>query len=1028
MSTKTPNSFIINTYWILVFLLWIPSTSSAQTFTEWKDPLVNQINREPMKAAFVAFPGDVVLDENGQNPDILSLNGLWNFHFVRNQNERPTDFFKQEFDDSDWDQLKVPGNWELNGYGEPIYVNMQYTWDAQMKPNPPVVPEKENFVGSYRRKIQLPASWDQKDVFIQFGAVNSCFYLWVNGKFAGYSEDSKLPASFNVTQFMQKGENLIAFQVFRWCDGSYLECQDFWRLSGVSRDVLLIARERSRVEDFTLTAGLDQDYLNGLFSLDLLFKNANGMTAEAEITRENFIWQAQTLIRNDQAHFETSIEHAAQWSAEIPNLYILTIRLKDRSGNLIETISQSFGFRTVEIKNGQLLVNGKAILIKGVNRHEVDPDGGYVISRERMIEDIKVLKMHNFNAVRTSHYPNANEFHALCDQYGLYVVGEANVEAHGYENVAKLPDWEQAHHERITRMVERDKNKTSIIIWSMGNESGDGKTFENAYIRIKKMDTTRPVQYERPGEKYYSDIYVPFYVGYESLENYGKDPSKTKPLIQCEYAHAMGNSMGGFREYWDLYRKYDRLQGGFIWDFADQAIRDYRNGKMIYAYGGDFGKDLVSSNNFNCNGLVSSDRRPNPHLDEVAFIQQSIHTELTDPRQGAVTIFNEYFFKDLSNYELVWNLSEEGQIIQTGTLTRIRALAREKTSMMLPYKLPESQKELTLELFYRTKNAIGLIPAGHIEARQQFVIQPHTFTKFKLKAGAVVDEQKQELLVKSGVKTVVFNKNTGFIRSISVNGENYLEKGFEITPNFWRAPTDNDFGAGLQNKLRDWAKPELKLTAFEIKSEQNTVKVQTTHQMEKMKAKLEITYLINGDGEINIHSRMIPLTADLSSVPMLMRFGMQMVLSQKFSEVNYYGRGPVENYIDRNHSAFIGLYHQKVDEQFYPYIRPQETGNKTDLRWFSVLHQGGKKGLRVNAAYPFSGSALHYLPEDLDDGSAKDQRHPAELTERPFTVVQIDLKQMGLGCIDSWGAIARPEYRLPFGPYEFEFVIGYEER
>jgi len=1028
MSSKTPNSIIINIYCTLLILLWIPTSTSAQTFTEWKDPLVNQINREPMKAAFAAFPGDVVLDENGQNPDILSLNGPWNFHFVRNQNERPTDFYKKEFDDSAWKKLKVPGNWELNGYGEPIYVNMQYTWDAQMKPNPPVVPEKENFVGSYRRKIQLPADWDQKDVFIQFGAVNSCFYLWVNGKFVGYSEDSKLPASFNITQYLQKGENLIAFQVFRWCDGSYLECQDFWRLSGVSRDVLLIARERSRVEDFTLTAGLDQNYTHGLFALDIQFRNADGFLAEVILNRENFSWQTATTVQDQHARFETTVEQAAQWSAEIPDLYQLTIHLKNKSGKIIETISQSFGFRTVEIKNGQLLVNGKAILIKGVNRHEVDPDGGYVISRERMIEDIKVLKMHNFNAVRTSHYPNANEFHALCDQYGLYVVGEANVEAHGYENVATFADWEQAHHERIIRMVERDKNKTSIIIWSMGNESGDGKTFENAYLRIKKMDKSRPVQYERPGEKYYSDIYVPFYVGYESLENYGKDPSKTKPLIQCEFAHAMGNSMGGFREYWELYRKYDRLQGGFIWDFADQALRDYRNGKMIYAYGGDFGQNLVSSNNFNCNGLVSPDRRPNPHMDEVAFVQQSIHTELTDPQKGAITLFNEYFFKDLSNYELVWNLSEEGQIIQTGTLTRIRALAREKTSMMLPYKLPESQKELTLELFYRTKNAIGLIPAGHIEARQQFVIQLYTFTEFKLKAGAIMDEQKQELVVKSGVKTVVFNKNTGFIRSISVNGENYLENGYEITPNFWRAPTDNDFGAGLQNKLRDWAKPELKLTAFEIKSEQNMVKVQTSHLMEKMKAKLEITYLINGDGEISIHSRLIPLTADLSAVPMLMRFGMQMVLSQKFSEVNYYGRGPVENYIDRNHSAFIGLYHQKVDEQFYPYIRPQETGNKTDLRWFSVLHQGGKKGLRISAAHSFSGSALHYLPEDLDDGLAKDQRHPAELTERPFTVVQIDLKQMGLGCIDSWGAIARPEYNLPFGPYEFEFVIGYEER
>ncbi len=1020
--------FLAISYFFLTFC------AVGQSFTEWHDPAVNSINRAPMHASYFAYENSDKAEENVKeiSENFMSLNGLWNFNWVRDANLRPQTFFSTDFDDKQWDKIEVPGIWEVNGYGEAVYVNSRFAWDYIMKPEPPRVPEKENYVGSYRRTIDIPTNWDGKEVFINLGAVSSCAYLWVNGKFVGYSEDRKLEPEFNITSYLKKGENLIAFQVFRWCDGTFVELQDFWRLAGTSRDMYMYARDPFHINDISVVADLDKNYKNGLFSVTVDFDDNNaaeqqGATVELELKNSagKVVWSDKKILDESSSVVATAtLKNIEQWSAEIPTLYNLTLRLKNKNNKTIEVIPQRVGFRKVEIKKGLLLVNGQPILIKGVNRHEADPDHAYYVSKERMEQDVRIMKMNNINAVRTCHYPNDPYFYELCDKYGIYVVDEANIEAHGYEKIAQMEDWIPAHMQRATRLVQRDKNTPSVIIWSMGNESGDGICFEEAYKAMKAIDSTRPVQYQRPGMKMHTDIYVPFYVGYDGLENYGKKGDQRMPLIQCEYAHAMGNSMGGFKEYWDLYRKYDNLQGGFIWDFVDQALREYRDGKMIYTYGGDYGKGLPSDNNFNSNGLINPDREPNPHFNEVAMVQQSIWTTPVDLATGKIKIYNENFFASLDNIQLNWRLVEEGTSIKEGVISNLNIAPQKTEALQLGYLLKPSTKERFIEVYYKTKVQEGMVPAGHIVARQQLPVTSYNFPELDLaKSNSEVLLEKTRYLVsvKAGDTNIEFDQKTGFIVGYSNKGEQFLKDGEKVKPNFWRGGTDNDYGAQLQRKLAKWRNPLIRLKTLDAGTVEGNALVTASYTLPELDASLELTYEIDAKGKMKVTQKMIA-PEDVNAKEILPRFGMQLSFNKLFNQIEYYGRGPVENYVDRKTSAFVGRYKQTVSEQFFPYIRPQETGTKSDIRWWKLTNRAGQ-GVKIYGDAPFSASALHFTNNDLDDFEAKEQRHSGELVEQDMTVLSIDLKQMGLGCINTWGALPIEKYRIPFNDYEFTFIV-----
>lgn len=1011
---------------LFIATLLCPLTSTGQSFTEWKDPSVNSINREPMHASFFAYENKekAIADVKEKSDKYLSLNGMWRFQWVPDLTDRPTDFFKLNYDDKAWDQIEVPGIWEMHGYGDPLYVNQRYEWDYLMKPEPPVTPEKNNHVGSYRREIEIPDNWTGQEVILHLGALSPNIYVWVNGRFVGYSEDSKLEAEFNITPYIKKGKNLIAFQIFRWCDGKYVECQDFWRFTGISRDVYLYARNKERIADYQATALLTEDNRKGTLSINASLSspvNSSKILFELKNDKNETIWKEEKPARKNLT-INASFEEVAPWSAEQPNLYTLHISLFNSKGTLLECIPQRIGFKRVEIKNGQLQVNGKAILIKGVNRHEMDPDGGYYVSRQRMEEDVRILKENNINAVRTSHYPNDPYWYELCDKHGIYVLDEANIEAHGYEKIADMKEWMTTHLERTTRMVERDKNVPSIIIWSMGNESGDGMNFIASYKAMKKIDNSRPIQYQRAGKKSHTDIYCPFYVDYQTLENYGKS-KETLPLIQCEYAHAMGNSMGGFKEYWDLYRKYDNLQGGFIWDFADQGIRDYRHGKMIYAYGGDFGKDLPSDNNFNCNGLFNPDRKPNPHTDEVRMVHQSIWTTPVNVKEGKISIFNENFFTDLSNVYLEWQIQEEGTIIRQGVVTSLNIQPQEQQELSLDYQLENSGKETLLNVSYKLKEAEHLLEAGHVVAKQQLEIIPYDW-KMNTPSQACnqpeIYDTRYALEIISPTTIIRFNKKNGLLSGYSYKGKEFIEEGSYLKPNFWRAPTDNDFGAQLPTKLKIWRNPDMKLASFNTEIKNGIVEIKANYHLPECLADLSMTYRINTVGEIDITQSLS--LQETNKDMFLPRFGMQITLVPGFEDIEFYGRGPVESYADRKLSAFIDVYNQKVADQYYPYIRPQDTGNKSDLRWFNVKHQSNK-GLRILSSKPFNASALHFSTNDLDGSPAKTQQHGLAVSPRPTTTLSVDLLQMGLGCIDTWGSLPMEKYLLKENKYELNLIL-----
>ncbi len=1008
--------------------------ASAQTFTEWQDPEVNAVNRYPMHTSYFAYesPEAAEVGQKKLSTHYMTLNGLWKFNWVANADARPTDFWKLNFNDKAWDNMPVPGIWELNGYGDPIYVNTGFAWRNQFENNPPQVPVEGNHVGSYRREITVPASWKGKDIIAHFGAVASNMYLWVNGKYVGYSEDSKLEAEFDLTRYLKPGQkNLIAFQVFRWCDGSYLEDQDFFRHTGVSRDCYLYVREKKRIEDIRITPDLDAEYKNATLNVELSLKGGGTVNLELlDATGK----QVATATVKGSSEVVMNVENPYKWTAETPYLY--TLRAQMQGGT--EVIPVKVGFRKVEIKNAQVLVNGQPVLFKGANRHEMDPDGGSYVSEERMIQDIQIMKQFNLNAVRTCHYPDDNFFYELCDKYGIYMVAEANVESHGMgygeKTLAKRADYNKAHMERNQRNVQRSFNHPSIIFWSLGNEAGYGKNFEDAYDWVKAEDPSRPVQYERAGYEGKTDIYCPMYLGYAGSEKYCKDASKTKPFIQCEYAHAMGNSEGGFKEYWDLVRKYPKYQGGFIWDFVDQSIRwPGKNGVSIYAYGGDFNRFDGSDQNFCDNGLISPDRVPNPHMYEVGYFYQNIWTTLSkkaDNDDVEISIYNENFFRDLSAYYLEWEVLRAGKVMATGRVDDLNVAPQQTGKLTLALGHYCKKNEALLNVVYKLKRNEGLLNGGHMVAKDQLVLTPYTAPSMELKnvtpvnVDVVVPTLKENeanyLIVMGENFRIEFNKRSGYMTKYEANGLEMIKEGEALTPNFWRAPTDNDFGANLQNKYVVWKNPQIKLTDLKGRVENGQVMVEAAYDMPEVSAKLNLTYVINNVGAIKVTQKM---TVDKSAkVSNMFRFGMQMPMPRTFETVEYYGRGPIENYADRNHCTDLGIYRQSVDEQFYSYIRPQENGTKTDIRWWKMLNAGGA-GVEVVAAAPFSASALHYTIESLDEGPRKIQRHSPEVPQADLTNFCIDLRQSGLACVNSWGALPLPEYQMPYGDYEFTFIL-----
>lgn len=1010
--------------------------ASAQTFKEWQDPQVNEVNRAPMHANFFAYENieasKTALKEKSEN--FMTLNGTWKFFWVENADRRPTDFFRVGYNDKGWADFQVPAVWELNGYGDPIYVNVGYAWRNQYKNNPPYVPVEKNHVGSYRKEIVVPADWNGKDIIAHFGSVTSNMYLWVNGKFVGYSEDSKLEAEFDITKYLKPGrKNLIAFQVFRWCDGTYLEDQDFFRYSGVGRDCYLYTRNKNRIDDIRITPDLDGEYKNGRLDVVLSMKGNNNVTLELLDAQDKVVSSKEVKGSGDvKTRFE--VENPNKWTAETPYLYTLRACVK-KGDKVTEVVPVKVGFRKVEIKNAQVLVNGQPVLFKGANRHEMDPDGGYVVSRERMLQDIQIMKKFNINAVRTCHYPDDAYWYELCDKYGIYMVAEANIESHGMgygeTTLAKVDSYRKAHLERNKRNVQRNFNHPSIIFWSLGNEAGYGPNFEAAYDWVKAEDASRPVQYERADRDGKTDIFCPMYYRYNACEKYSADENSQKPLIQCEYAHAMGNSEGGFKEYWDLIRKYPKYQGGFIWDFVDQSCRwTGENGKMIYAYGGDFNRFDASDNNFCDNGLISPDRVPNPHMYEVGYFYQNIWTTAGDLSKGEVKVYNENFFRDLSAYRMEWELLKDGKPVRNGVVDRLEVAPQQTAAINLPIGKVCNCGEWLLNVKYIQKNRENLVPAGHVVAKNQLVVKGYEAPAIKLEnvaesnksvvAPVVNDANVNCIEVTGETFNIQFDKKTGYMDSYMVDGTQMIKEGAQLSPNFWRAPTDNDYGAGLQNKYAVWRNPEIKLLSLKQESKDEQVVVSAEYEMKSVHAKLFLTYTINNVGAVKVTQRMAA-AADVK-VSDMFRFGMQLVMPSSFENISYYGRGPVENYIDRNHSTDLGIYNQTVTEQFYAYIRPQENGTKTDIRWWNMLNAEGK-GLQFVAEAPFSASALHYTIESLDDGVQKDQRHSNEVEPSDLTNVLIDKVQQGLACENSWGAIPLPKYRISYGNYEFTFVM-----
>lgn len=1019
-------------------MLSMSSGALAQSESRWQNVNINQQNREPRRANFFAFENleKAQSFDKKKSANYLSMEGMWKFNFVKDHNKRPANFFALKYDDSQWKDFPVPGLFELNGYGDATYKNIGYAWATQFDPNPPYISELNNYTGSYRRTFELPKNWKGKDVYFHVGSATSNLTLWVNGKYVGYSEDSKVAAEFNISKYLKPGKNLIAMQVMRWCDGSYFEDQDFWRFTGIAREVYLYARPKLHAADIRLNAALENNYQDGVLNYKVSLKGGKTDVAITLCDKDG-----KQIAQATGAQGVIKVPKVNAWTAETPYLYKAYITLKNKQG-AAEVIPQKVGFRNVEIKNAQLLVNGQPVLVKGADRHEMDPDGGYVVSLERMIQDIKIMKQLNINAVRTSHYPCDPRWYDLCDEYGIYITAEANLESHGmgYEekSLAKFPEYIVPHIERNEGNVKPLINHPSVIVWSLGNESGYGVNFEKAYDWVKACDKTRPAQYERGGYDSKTDIYCPMYIGYEESESYCKS-NGTKPYIQCEYAHAMGNSEGGFKEYWDLIRKYPKYQGGYIWDFVDQGLRDKSpvTGKEIFTYGGDYGRYPGSDYNFNCNGIIAPNRRLNPHAYEIQYVLQNVWIKDFDAENGSFNVYNENFFKNIDDLSLTATLFANGVKLTTVAIPDTKGIAPQATKLVKSEALKSAiekaeaehaTEEITINFAFASDGSQPLVDKGQVMARQQIVLNGYEFDKVDAPAntGSKIEVEETNSYVKVSAErmSVTIGKKTGMIDYLDVDGEPMLKFRESMTPEFWRAPTDNDYGASLQKKMRVWKNPQMNLKSFDKSESKDSVVLTANFEMPEVKAELMLRYRINAAGEVTVTEKM---TIDKEvKVADLFRYGMQLQMPASFSKLEYYGRGPEENYIDRHSSAFIGKYEANVKDEYYPYVRPQESGNHTDIRYFSIFNPTTGKGITFEGYAPMECSAIPYLVEDLDAGIEKEHawgQHSGDLVEKGLVQLHIQQRQFGLGCIDSWGSSPMEKYRMHYQDRCFSFVI-----
>lgn len=1065
----------------------LTGSQNGDPATAWHDMQVNDINRFPMHTDFFSYESQAkaLAGDMTKSQNFLSLHGTWKFNWVENADQRPTDFYRMDYDDSAWKTMNVPGIWEVNGYGDPEYVNVGFAWRGHFNQQPPAVPTKDNHVGSYRRTITIPDSWDGKQVIAHFGSVTSCIFLYVNGQFAGYAEDSKVAAEFDITPFCHVGKNQIAFQVMRWCDGSWNEDQDFWRLSGVARDSYLFAREQGKsLRDIRVTPVAPAN-----FTAELLPKATWALDIETEVgpmvSRIEYLLidadgktvASRTIDANSRAlvqHAAIDVDKPQLWTAETPYLYKLVTNTyaptPSADGNSTATATSSgdknavaltsstvtrVGFRTICIKDAQLLVNGKAVYFKGVDRHELDPSTGYAVSRDRMIQDIQRMKEFNINAVRTCHYPDDPIFYDLCDEYGIYMVAEANEESHGFlywkDSPVKGELFAKHILERNQHNVTTYRNHPAIITWSLGNETTDGPNFAKAYEWIKLADPSRPVQYEAARENDHTDIFCPMYLSQYHCEGYSKDPSKTKPLIQCEYSHAMGNSSGGFRDYWALVRKYPKYQGGYIWDFIDQALyKKQADGTNIFAYGGDYNSYDGSDNNFNCNGLLLPDRTPSPQAYEVGYHYQNIWTENVDIQQGLVNVYNENFFRQLDYVDLAWTLTANGKVVKQGVVTDINIAPLKTKTVQLGYSSADISSNDGVEYFlnveYRLKNDEPLLKKGYAVAHQQLAINedydivesavsPLAADASQAKKAAKGKVKVKKNVVTAGDAKIEFSAATGLLTAYRIGGKQIMG---EMKPNFWRAVTDNDMGARINKDLWAWHAPELKVASFNIeKTNDGGAVAKATYYLAELKDTLSLTYTVNADGSIDVTERLSQTSGEKPQ--QMLRFGMVAQLPSEMNKSTYYGRGTVENYNDRNDSQPIGIYTQTVDEQYFPYIRPQETGTKTDMRWWQQTNGAGSgicvtpvkgaTGLNYQNVTPgtFAASATRYTVEAMDDGLDKEQRHQQDVAPSPFVNLYIDGDHAGVGGVDSWSknGQALPKYRVMLnGTKQFCFRIA----
>ena len=1016
-------------------------TASDWENPEWEDPEIFQINREEPTASFYRYPtaSEAMQNEDWKNSSLFkSLNGEWNFYFAETPNQRPVDFHKKDFDISQWDKLEVPSNWELQGFGIPFYTNITYMFP----PNPPNIPHELNNNGSYKKSFTLPSDWDEKDVYLHFGGVSGAMYVWVNEEFVGYSEGSKTPAEFNIKNYLQEGENSVSVQVMRWSTASYMEDQDFWRLSGIERDVYLYATNPVTIRDFRVTSDLQNNYKDGVFQLDLKLNNSASASTEKEVRvslmdGEDEVFSEVKKLQVEQgessAQFSSILPDVKSWNAEQPHLYRLLIEMDG------EATAVNVGFRNIKIENTQLLVNGQPIYIKGVNLHDHDEKTGHVISEELTELDMKLMKENNINAIRTSHYPKNPHFYRLADKYGFYVVDEANIETHGMgvtyqikknpemidNHPAYLPEWEGAHLDRTIRMFERDKNYASVIIWSLGNEAGNGQNFFTTYAWLKDNDSTRPVQYEEAGEHDNTDIQAPMYWNMDKMKNY-IEKEDARPLILCEYAHAMGNSVGNFQDYWDTIESYPTMQGGFIWDWVDQGLlTTNEDGEEFWAYGGDLGgADFQNDANFCLNGVVDPDRGAHPALHEVKKAHQFIGFKLLNKATGEVEIKNKYDFTNLEAYQLTYEVLENGKSIAEGGLPTIdlAPYATKKVKVDLP-KLTNASSDYHLNVYAKTKESSALVEKGHLQAYEQFELQKGSFlSELKSDAESISIEESDAFLKLSNSNfTLQFDASSGELTSLDYGNGNVLLEG--ISANFWRPTTDNDFGFGMPEKLGAWkeASENQQLIAFTHKMENGLVHINSTYELSAIEnAKVQFTYIVSGSGEIEVQTSLSGLNKEL---PVLPRFGTNFILQNQYQNVNYLGRGPHENYQDRNTSALVGHYEAEVEDLYFPYTRPQENGYRTDIRWVAFTNDEGK-GVKVSAPTHFSFSAHHQYNADFDAGKTKQQRHTTDIQKRDLVNVNIDQVQMGLGGLNSWYSMPLPKYRVKPEDRSFTYVIS----